>query len=175
MFGSRRRWRRHRNAVGNGSASVRLEKSSRPARPRAFIFLCPGTSISGRNRSTTGCRDEKRGIVADPRSGRHVQQPEGVEENHLPGGEATPSDVAAKTQQVIQEIVPAGDRCKDLPDHADVFLAADPGHRWVAILILHPLTLPPEVGKSPRTRAHPLRSAGVRIPEATRQSQSSFS
>ena len=96
----------------------------------------------------------KRGIDRQIRcSGRHVQQPEGVEENHLPGGEATPGDVAAKTQQVIQEIVPAGDRCKDLPDHADVFLAADPGYRRVAILILHPRTLPPKSEKAPHPGA----------------------
>jgi len=59
-------------------------------------------------------------------AGRNVQKAECVEEMHLPDCEAAPGDIAAEAEEVVEEVVPPGDRGEDLPDHADVLIAADP-------------------------------------------------
>ena len=63
------------------------------------------------------------------RAGRNVQKAECVEEVHLPDGETAPGDIAAEAEEMVQKIVPPGDRGEDLPDHADMLVAADSGHR----------------------------------------------
>ena len=69
------------------------------------------------------------------RTGRNVQKTERVEESHLADGETPPGDVPAEAEKMVQKIVPPGDCGKDLPDHADVLVAADSGHRRVGFAV----------------------------------------
>ena len=69
------------------------------------------------------------------RSGRHVEKVEGLKEAHLPDGETSPCDVAAEAQEAVQEVVAPGDRREDLPDHADMLVAADRGNRRVVVTV----------------------------------------
>ena len=71
------------------------------------------------------------GQIGRPR--RHIQKAERLEKPHLPDGETAPGDIPAKAEEVIQKIVPPGDRGKDIPDHSDVLVAADSGHRGIVL------------------------------------------
>ena len=66
------------------------------------------------------------------RTGRNVQKPISVEESHFTDGEATPNDVPAEAEEMVQKIVPPGDGGKDLPDHADMLVTAEAVHCGIA-------------------------------------------
>ena len=57
-----------------------------------------------------------------------------MKEAHLLDSELAPRDVPAEAQEMVQEVVPAGDGREDFPYHADVLAFRNVGHRTVHFL-----------------------------------------
>jgi len=54
-------------------------------------------------------------------TGRHVQEAEGLEKIHLPDSEASPGDIPAKAEKVVEKVVSPGYCRKNFFDHSNAF------------------------------------------------------
>jgi len=66
----------------------------------------------------------------------NIEKPVGFEKTHLFDGEATPCNITAQTQEVVQKIIFPRNGGKDLLDHADALLIGDGFYRRIIYCLL---------------------------------------